>query len=128
MKTGRPPIFKDSKELDKKIEEYKKQCDEKQSPFTIIGLACFIGIAKDTIIEYGKKDGFSDSYKKALAFAERSLVDNGLNGSYNPTLTIFLLKNNHNYKDKHEVDSTSSDGSMTPKETSITFTPVGKDD
>jgi len=104
MPAGRPRIFNDVSEFDAKIDEYYLQCVEKEEAFTIIGLAIYMGIAKDTIIEYGKMPQFSDSYKKALALAEGSLVHGALHGKYNPTISIFLLKNNHGYKDKQEYE------------------------
>jgi len=104
MPAGRPPAIKSPLELDAAIDDYYLKCQESEEPFTIIGLAVHMGISKDTIIEYGKNPEFSDSYKKAMALAEKSLVHNALTGGYNPTVSIFLLKNNHGYKDKQEIE------------------------
>jgi len=100
---GRPKKLNDPKELYDGIEEYKKHCKENKEPFTIIGLAVFMDMAKDTIIEYGKKEEFSDPYKKAMNIAEEHLVKYSLTGKYNPTVSIFLMKNNHGYADKQEI-------------------------
>ena len=128
MPAGRPNKISSPEELYLAIEEYKKYCDKNKEPFTIVGLALHMDIRKETLIEYSKKEGFSNPYKKAMNIAENHLVKYSLTGKYNPTVSIFMLKNNHGYKDKQEIDNTSSDGSMTPKETQIVFTPVGKDD
>lgn len=106
MKT-KPKIFNTPSDFDKAIEKYKTYCEENKKPFTMIGFAAFMQVDKDTIMEYGRENNkeFSVSYKKALALAENSLVENALLGEYNPTISIFLLKNNHKYKDKTEVES-----------------------
>jgi len=114
MPAGRPPAIKSPLELDAAIDDYYLKCQESEEPFTIIGLAVHMGISKDTIIEYGKNPEFSDSYKKAMALAEKSLVHNALTGGYNPTVSIFLLKNNHGYRDKQEIASTI-EATMTDK-------------
>lgn len=99
---ARPSTYKSEEEFEDKMEEYKEYCEEKAEPFTMIGLASFMGVHRDTLNEYGKK--FPDTYKKGKSFAEKSLVNNALAGTYNPTISIFLLKNNHGYKDKHETE------------------------
>ena len=128
MPAGRPKKIESPQDMIDAIDAYEKYCDEEQEPFTIVGLSVYMDVCKDTLIEYGKKEEFSDSYKKAMRIAENHLVKYSLTGKYNPTVSIFMLKNNHGYTDKKEIDNTSSDGSMSPKETSIVFTPVGKDD
>jgi hypothetical protein len=47
------------------------------------------------------------------------LIDGGLIGDFNPTITKLMLTK-HGYSDKQEVDNKSSDGSMTPKVTLTT--------
>lgn len=100
---GRPRAMNSPTELDQAIVEYKQHCDDNEEIFTIIGLACHMGIHKDTLFEYAKMEKYSDSYKKALSYAENDLVKNSINGKYNSTVSIFLLKNNHGYTDKQEI-------------------------
>lgn len=38
---------------------------------------------------------------------EGILIENGLNGTFNAQFAQFVLKNNHGYKDKTEVEQTS---------------------
>ncbi len=45
--------------------------------------------------------------KKAKAIIKQRIIDKGLKSEYNPTMCIFILKNNHDMKDKHESDVTS---------------------
>jgi hypothetical protein len=42
--------------------------------------------------------------KKAMALIKERLIENGLTNKYNPTMCIFILKNNHGMKDKNELD------------------------
>ena len=47
--------------------------------------------------------------KKAKDIIKDRIIDNGLNNEYNPTMSIFILKNNHGMKDKSEVKQTNID-------------------
>ena len=58
---------------------------------------------QDTITNYGKKDGFSDYVKKLENMAEQELIQGATKGDLNPTMSIFLLKNHHGYRDRSEV-------------------------
>lgn len=63
-----------------------------------------IGVHVDTLHEWKKTHvSFSESYKKAKGLQEHLLQENGLTNKFNPTITIFCLKNNHGWKDKVEV-------------------------
>ena len=66
-----------------------------------------------------KFNPFLELIKKAEKIQEMKLVKGGLDGKTHPAMTIFVLKNHHEYKDKKEVDNRSSDGSMTPKPTIV---------
>lgn len=101
---GRPKAFNSPDELDKLIDKYKIHCEETNDIFTLIGLCVFIGINKDTLTEYSKMDGYSVTHKKALSLAEQALVNGSLTGKYNAAVSIFMLKNNHGYKDKQETE------------------------
>jgi len=101
---ARPRKIESPEDLEKAIEEYETYCEEKNEPFTIVGLAVYMGVIKETLINYSKDEEFFDSYKKALNIAENHLVKFSLTGKYNPTVSIFMLKNNHGYKDKQEIE------------------------
>lgn len=126
MAGGRPLKFTSEKELSQGIEEYFALKDIEEKPYTMSGLAYHLGVDRLTLLNYSKKEEFFNTVKRARERVEMWWEEN-LHGN-SVTGTIFNLKNNFGWRDKSEVDSTSSDGSMTPKETSITFTPVGSDD
>ena len=99
MAIGRPPKYKSTKELEKKIDEYFEL--EKDEP-TISGLAHYLGYAsRQSIYDNEEKEEFSYSLKKAVLKIE-SKHEKGL---YKPASTghIFWLKN-RGWKDKTEID------------------------
>ena len=81
-----------------------------------VGLCCYIGIAKSTSYEWEKSyPDFSDSLKAIDALQEQVLLNNGVSGKFNPTITKLVL-NNHGYHEKKEVDHKSTDGTMSPQQ------------
>jgi hypothetical protein len=54
-----------------------------------------------------KNRKFRQALKAAKAHQEAVLSEGGINGEFNPAVTIFLLKNVAGYRDKQEVDHTT---------------------
>ncbi len=50
-----------------------------------------------------------NAIKKARGIIKQRIIKKGLKNEYNPTMCIFILKNNHDMKDKQEVDQTVTD-------------------
>ena len=104
-KAGRPVKFKSKKELEKKIEAYFKNCDEREIPYTITGMALWLDTTRRTVLDYEEKDKFSHTIKKAKlkieGYAEKELFRHAgqIAG------IIFNLKNNWDWVDKQEIDS-----------------------
>ena len=98
---GRKPIFKSVDELKKLIENYFDDCKTRERPPTIAGLAYWLDVDRQTIYNYGKKDEFFGTIKRArdriIMNIEEELVVKGNSG------TIFLAKN-YGYTDKQEVE------------------------
>lgn len=123
--SGKPKNWKTPEELQKDIDKYFTECDDriykvydkvkqtvveiqKQIPYTIEGLCETLDCDRDTLLNYEKKDGYEEFFgtiKKAKLKVQRNKVERGLDSESNPAVTIFDLKNNHGYKDKTEVDS-----------------------
>lgn len=97
--------YKTGKELQKGIDKYFQECDKKQKPYTMSGLAESLDIDRITLINYGKRDSFFTLIKKAKQKVERQLEENALIGKGNATFTIFNLKNNYGWRDTVEVDN-----------------------
>jgi hypothetical protein len=118
---GRPLKFKTAEELENAIRSYFDYCDERVDirldkngeiveipnprPYTISGLAYYLGTSRQTLINYEQKDEFFDTIRAAKSkiemFVEESL--------WTPKVAqgvIFNLKNNFGWVDKSEVDTT----------------------
>ena len=109
MPAGRPLKFESKEELENKINEYFSHCDKVKKPYTIAGMAIYIGCSRDTIYEYEKNkdriEEYSDTIKKArdkiLAYLEEKLMMEGKPGQ------IFIAKN-YGYTDKQEIESSNT--------------------
>ena len=95
---------------------------------TVAGLACEIGVHRDTCHEWAKNDNkqFSDILQEIAQKQERELVNNGLTGDFVAPITKMMLTK-HGYSDKVEQHVTSPDGSMTPTQVIVQGEPVPDD-
>lgn len=96
--------YKTEKDLQKGIDKYFQECDKKERPYTMSGLAESLDIDRRTLINYGNNDLFFSLIKKAKQKVERQLEENALTGKGNATFTIFNLKNNYGWQDRTEVE------------------------
>ena len=87
---------------------------------SVAGLACEIGVRRETCHVWANdpENEFSNILKVIAEKQERELLNNGLDGTFNPPITKMMLSK-HGYSDKVENDHTSSDGSMTPPQTVV---------
>ena len=102
-KVGRPKAFKSVKEVEEKINAYFNYCEEKEKPYTMSGLAYYLGIDRKTLLNYSKNEEYFHTIKKARDKVQMQLEENALSNKANPTFTIFNLKNNFDWKDSNEV-------------------------
>jgi hypothetical protein len=101
---GRPRIFKTPQELSDLIDEYIKEQDESKEPILKVGFCNWMQMSKENIAEYATKSlEYSRAIKRLEIKTEEYLSTDGLKERINPTMAIFLLKNNHGYKDKQET-------------------------
>jgi hypothetical protein len=103
-KLGRPTDYTEA--LLEKADEYINNCPD--STYSVVGLCSFIGIAKCTAYRWvaeGNK-GFEDVLNRVNEKQEMQLIENGLSGAYNSTITKMMLTK-HGYSDKIEQDVTS---------------------
>lgn len=99
--------YKTQEQLQKGIDEYFKNCDEKGKPYTMTGLALSLGIDRTTLINYGERDLFSTQLKIAKAKVEEQLEE-CLYRLGNNSGVIFNLKNNYGWVDKQEQEVTET--------------------
>lgn len=125
MPAGRPLKFKDIEGLQKEINKYFDDCDNRQRkevtkngdviyvpaprPYTVTGLALALETNRETLINYENRDEFFDTIKNAKLkcenFAEESLWTEKIAAG-----VIFNLKNNYGWKDKVEVENYGKNG------------------
>lgn len=108
METGRPMVFESPEQMQAAISEYFRKCREQNRPMTIEGLSVALEINRRTLLNYEKLPQYKEFFptvKKAKETVQADMVERGLSGNNNSTLSIFLLKNNYGYEDKygHEV-------------------------
>ena len=67
-----------------------------------------MNITKDTVNQWRKKHKkFSVAVDALFSIQGEMLQMHSLTGWYNPAITQLLLKNNHGFRDKKEIDHTS---------------------
>lgn len=128
MTAGRPSLY--TPEIIEKAWEYVNggwQTAGDKVP-SVAGLACEIGVHRDTCHVWAGNDGneFSDILKAIAQKQERELLNNGLTGDFVAPITKMMLTK-HGYSDRVEQHLTSPDGSMTPTQVIVQGEPVPDD-
>jgi hypothetical protein len=112
---GRPSIY--TPELVEKARSYLTSYQEMGDKVpSIAGLACVLGVTRETCRAWGnepEKAEFSAILMELMQRQERALLNGGLGGDFNPSITKMMMTK-HGYSDRVENDHTSSDGTMTP--------------
>ena len=99
-------------------DEYVMRWHERDAVPSRVGLCCYLGISKHTSYEWEKLyPEFSATLSNVETLQEHTAVNKGITGEFNSTITKLVLAN-HGYSDKQAVDHTSTDGSMTPRDSS----------
>ena len=102
---GRPALFTDPVELQGKVDAYMQKCEEEKIVPTIAEMAFFLGIDRQQLYSYHKKDAFSYIIEKARQYIfgkqERRLANTNTNAGG----LIFLAKN-YGYNDRQEIEFT----------------------
>jgi hypothetical protein len=108
MAAGRPLIWKTPEELQEKVDQYFDSTNR----WTLAGLAVFLGIDRQTLYNYSKRDQYFDIIKSARdkvesIYEERAIYEN------NPTGVIFALKN-MGWTDRMAQDHTTKGEKIVP--------------
>lgn len=98
--------YKTADELKDKVEEYFLTCYQNKRPYTISGLALWLGLTTETLRKYEKVYGdteYADIIKLAKQrveeYAEKSLYENGKTAG-----AKFVLENNFGWSNKQDVN------------------------
>jgi hypothetical protein len=122
MDVGRPTKY--SPEIISNSLDYLKSFDFKDGQLrnrnneyipTLAGLALWLGISRDTVHDWlrqEKKKEFSYIVSMIKTRQEQLLVNGGVGGDYNPSITKLILNAKHDYVEKNQTDVTSTDGSL----------------
>jgi len=100
---ARPKLFTKAEDMQKLIDAYYADCDEREMPYTIEGLAVACDCDRKTILNYSKDSEFFPTIKKARDKILARLAELAISGKGNPASIIFNLKNNYDYTDKQEI-------------------------
>jgi hypothetical protein len=97
---------------------------------TIEGLSLYLDISRDTVYAWGKhedRQAFSDILGTVMAKQGRELLNGGLKGTYNPTITKLMLTK-HDYSDKSQSEVSGPDGGPIQTDTEFRITVVSPED
>lgn len=105
IQEGRPRLYKSPEEMQKLIDLYFQDCEAKDDPLTMSGLAYALGMDRKTLLNYSHRDEFLLTLKRARERIELE-YEQRLIKSGTPTVgLIFALKNNAGWQDKRELDA-----------------------
>lgn len=96
--------YKSEEELSKGIKEYFEDCKKREKPYTMSGLAVWLGITRQTLVNYSHKDKFFPLIKKAKERVQAQIEENAIDGTFNTTFAIFSLKANYKWDDGNKVN------------------------
>ena len=120
-KRGRPPAFNSVEQLDGDIKSFLDLCEKTTTIPTVMGLATWLGVHKDTLYAHASNPNsiFSDSVKSFIDLCHLSLENGTIDGKVNPVTYIFMGKNYFGLSDSKDikVSATTSQGSPNAEET-----------
>lgn len=117
-KWGRSLKYENPKDLEKAINKYFEECDKgkehqvvtprgqvvtkvEPTPYTVEGLGLAVGLTRDTLIKYGKREPFADIIARAKQKIYRSWAEGGVSGRYNAKIVALCLAANAGYVTKN---------------------------
>ena len=100
--------YKNSEELIYQIQQYFYTCRCEHKPYTISGLALFLGLSTETLRRYEKEYGDTE-YADIIKFAKQQVevyAEEGLYDKSKSSGAKFVLQNNFGWADKQDVSQT----------------------
>lgn len=109
ISVGRPPKFDTPEQMQKAIDIYFNDCQQRGAPLTMSGLALAIGFEdRKSLVDYNQKSEFSPTIKRAKKIVEQSIEELMLNGKGQVAGVIFNAKNNFGWVDKQDIDQNTN--------------------
>lgn len=88
---------------------------------SVEGFADWLRVSDSIIYDWAKiNDEFSDTLEKIKRAQKNKLVNNGLAGTYNPTIAKLILSSNHGMVEKTASELTGKDGGPIQTESKLT--------
>ena len=117
---GRPRKYITCMDLEAMCELYFEEIDReneerenkklKTKPYTITGLALFLGMDTDSLLDYQKRKDFSGIVKRYKALVSLDLQERSIMDHKQTTGCIFNLKCNHNMVETKHIELSGPDG------------------
>lgn len=106
MKIGRPYAFKDVDSLQQELTDYFDLCDRTDTVPTIVAIALYLGVNRDTIYAHANNPNspFSDILKNVINYCHMTMENGALVGKINPVTYIFLGKNYFSLTDSKDIN------------------------
>ena len=101
---GQPPKYTSAEEMQKAVDKYFDECDQKDELYTMTGLAIALGMDRRSLVNYASRDEFFLTIKRARDKVEAKIEELSMRGKINPTMAIFNLKNNFGWRDQSQLD------------------------
>jgi len=102
---GRPPKYESPEELEKAVELYFSECEEKDEVPLLSGLALSLGFAsRQSLWDYAKKEQFSYILEHAKLVCEHELNLRGLTNKVNSNMAKMNLASSYGFSDKQQVE------------------------
>lgn len=107
-KAGQPTKYRDT--FPAKVEAYIIECVREEEGKKIelptrVGFAIKLKVSRDTVDLWSKTyPEFSDALKKLDGAQRKELINRGLDGSYNSTITKLILSSNHGMCERKHIE------------------------
>lgn len=95
--------YKTPADLEQAVSEYFAECRAEKRPYTMCGLALALGLTREGLAGYSRRDEYSDIILQARQHVE-AYAEERLHSGGSPVGVIFSLKNNFGWKDKSEIE------------------------
>lgn len=113
---GRPPAFDSEPQLKNDIKDYLDLCQRTTTVPTIMGLATWLGVSRDTIYAHANdsRSPFSYILKNFIDLCHLSLENGAIDGKINPVTYIFMGKNYFSLTDSKDIKVSATNDQSSP--------------
>lgn len=120
---GRPPKWESPEILQQKVDEFFDLINKGEEMPSVVGLACYLGVHKQTLLNYQEKDDYKDIVNTAKQRIEKMFTARAYSGQIPAPIFIFTAKNHYDYKDSQDLNHGGQAGNPVKTETTIVLSP-----